>query len=552
MSTWTGQPSVKGSSESMRMIFLTCVSIGITFTWGVEMTYCTPYLLSLGLTKGQTSMVWLAGPISGMIVQPIIGVIADRSRSRWGRRRPVIVIGSVIVALSLLTLGFTKELVAYFVSDKSLARGVTIFLAVLTICSVDFSINAVMSCARSLVVDTLPIHKQQVGAAWASRMGSLGHIIGYGMGALDLVQLFGPTLGDTQFKQLTVIAALGMLATSGITCWAVSERVLITARHEPRGGQGPFKVVHQIWSTIITLPPRIRGICYAVFWSWIGWFPFIIYSSTWVGETYFRYNVPPNVDTKDALGDMGRIGSTALTVYSTVAFISAWVLPPFIRAPEDDTFTHRPPASIARWVELFNKVKPDLLTAWVASHIVFAFTMAMTPFASSFRVATLLVALCGIPWSIVMWAPSTFMGIEVNKLSGSPDLVLGSQPNGGAHHQRRRSTASSIELLRLEHGDSHVPGSPTATGPVGSTGELSGIYFGIMNIYTTIPQLISTLMSTVVFGFLEPGKSPELAHDAHPSEQANTDGPNAIAVCMFLGAISSCIAAVVTKKLKYL
>lgn len=87
-------------------------------------------------------MVWLAGPISGMIVQPIIGVIADSSRSRWGRRRPVIVIGSLLVAISLLTMGFTKELVTYFISDKSLARSVSIFLAVLTICSVDFSINA--------------------------------------------------------------------------------------------------------------------------------------------------------------------------------------------------------------------------------------------------------------------------------------------------------------------------------------------------------------------------------------------------------------------------
>jgi len=410
-----------------------------------------------------------------------------------------------------------------------------------------------MSCARSLVVDTLPIHKQQVGAAWSSRMGSLGHIIGYGMGALDLVDIFGPTLGDTQFKQLTVIAAMGMLGTSAVTCWAVSERVLITVRHDPRRATGSFKVVRQIWSTIISLPPRIRGICWAVFWSWIGWFPFLMYSSTWVGETYFRYDVPANKDSKDALGDMGRIGSTALTVYSTIHFISAWVLPPLIRAPEDDSYTHRPPASIARWVETFHKVKPDLLTAWVASHILFAFTMSLTPFASSYRVAALLVAICGVPWSIVMWAPPTFMGIEVNKLSGSSGLPAGGgghHPNGSAGTHRRRSTASSIELLRLEHGDKD-PGAPTV-GPTASTGELSGIYFGIMNIYTTIPQLLSTLGSAVVFGVLEPGKSPELAADVDPSEGHLKDGPNAIAVCMFLGAISSVAAAVATRKLKYI
>lgn len=87
-------------------------------------------------------MVWLAGPISGMIVQPVIGVMADSSTSKWGRRRPIIVAGSIIVALSLLTMGFTKEIVAYFGFEKHIARALTIFLAVLTICSVDFSINA--------------------------------------------------------------------------------------------------------------------------------------------------------------------------------------------------------------------------------------------------------------------------------------------------------------------------------------------------------------------------------------------------------------------------
>lgn len=103
---------------------------------------CTPYLLSLGLTKGQTSMVWVAGPVSGLIVQPIIGVIADESTSKWGRRRPVIAIGSVVVACSLIALGFTKEIVAAFVLDSQTARALTIIIAVLSLCTVDFSINA--------------------------------------------------------------------------------------------------------------------------------------------------------------------------------------------------------------------------------------------------------------------------------------------------------------------------------------------------------------------------------------------------------------------------
>jgi solute carrier family 45 protein 1/2/4 len=380
-------------------------------------------------------------------------------------------------------------------------------------------------------------------------MNSLGHIIGYAMGALDLVQIFGPRLGDCQFKQLTIIAALGMLLTSAITCWAVSERILISVRHDPRRAQGRFKVVRQIYSTLLTLPPRIRGICNAVFWSWIGWFPFIIYSSTWVGETYFRYDVSPNArDSNDALGDMGRIGSMALTVYSTVSFISAWILPALIQAPEDETFTHRPPASLAPFIETFNKVKPDLLTAWIASNILFALAMFFTPFATSFRFATVIVAFCGIPWCVSQWAPVTFLGVEVNKLSGSSGPADVTTP----HRRLSNDTTNSIEMLHLEHGtlEAGTIGGGAGGGGHASTGELSGIYFGIYNIYVTIPQFLSTVMSGAVFSLLEPGKSPELATEAHPSEHSDTTGPNAIAVCMFFGALSSLVAAWSTRKLR--
>lgn len=103
---------------------------------------CTPYLLNLGLTKSNTSLVWVAGPLSGLIVQPIVGVIADQSKSKWGRRRPFIVLGTIIVAISLLTLGFTKEIVGIFIHDEDAARTPVIVLAVLAIYAVDFAINA--------------------------------------------------------------------------------------------------------------------------------------------------------------------------------------------------------------------------------------------------------------------------------------------------------------------------------------------------------------------------------------------------------------------------
>lgn len=136
--------------------------------------------------------------------------------------------GAAIVGLCLLLLGWTKEIVGFFVQDKEMRNSVTIALAVLSIYAVDFAINAVQASCRSLIVDTLPISKQHMGASWASRMVGVGSLIGYAAGAADLKSILGPAFGDSQFKQLTAVAAIIFCSTVGITCYAVTERVLIS------------------------------------------------------------------------------------------------------------------------------------------------------------------------------------------------------------------------------------------------------------------------------------------------------------------------------------
>lgn len=104
----------------MQMMLLTFSMIGLQFCWGTEMTYASPYLLSLGLSKSRLSLVWVAGPLSGLIMQPIIGMISDTTTSKYGRRRPFMVVGTVAVVACLLLLGWTGEVVSFFVQDKEL------------------------------------------------------------------------------------------------------------------------------------------------------------------------------------------------------------------------------------------------------------------------------------------------------------------------------------------------------------------------------------------------------------------------------------------------
>jgi solute carrier family 45 protein 1/2/4 len=227
-------------------------------------------------------------------------------------------------------------------------------------------------------------------------MVSVGHLLGYVIGTIDLVKVFGTSFGDTQFKKLTLLAALALVFAVGVTSWAVTERVLVSGK-ETEPADGPIQIIRQIFKATMSLPPRVQAICWAQFWSWIGWFPFLFYSTTWVGETYFRFDAPQDFkESKDALGDIGRIGSLSLVVFSIVTFAGAFVLPLLIKSPEESTFTPRPPAGIAEIVTKFNKYKPDLLTAWIGGHLMFSCAMILAPFAHSFRFATTIVAFCGL------------------------------------------------------------------------------------------------------------------------------------------------------------
>ena len=145
------------------------------------------------------------------------------------------------------------------------------------------------------------------------------------------------------------------------------------------------------------------------------------------------------------------------------------------------------------------------------------------------------------------------MGIEINRLT-APNTILA---NGSSYRRLSNtendfaSPAPSPTFLRLNHLDRDIDDDSADA----STGETAGIYLGILNLFTTLPQFVGTFISMIVFSLLEPGKHPELhkgPEDGAVTEtpEKATDGPNAIAVCLFIGALSAVGAAYATAKMK--
>lgn len=361
----------------------------------------------------------------------------------------------------------------------------------------------------------------------------------------------------------------------------MSLKIYSLLSREADAKSGAVKLLGKILKTTWHLPDRIRAICWVQFWAWIGmmhqktysfdfanpdlgWFPFLFYSTTWVGETYFRYTPGASIaDSTDPLGDIGRIGSLSLLIFSIVTFVGSVLLPFVVQSPDNETksgqrnFTPRSSPATARLANLLYDAKPDLLTAWMLSHIIFAGAMFLAPFVRSLHMATVLVSICGIPWALACWAPFSFIGIEVNRLT-APSTILA---NGSSYRRLPNpsdefsSRAPSPGLLRLNHLDREVDDDDEDPGA--STGETAGIYIGILNLFTTLPQFVGTFISMIVFEILEPGKHPELhkGQDVDGEGQEDvvkkvTEGPNAIAVCLFIGAVSAIGAAYATGRMK--
>lgn len=93
-------------------LLLLVISIGgLQIVWSVELGSGSPYLISLGLNKSILAFVWIAGPLTGVLVQPYVGIRSDNCRVSWGRRKPFMVGGAIATIISLICLSRARDII---------------------------------------------------------------------------------------------------------------------------------------------------------------------------------------------------------------------------------------------------------------------------------------------------------------------------------------------------------------------------------------------------------------------------------------------------------
>ncbi|BGP57929.1 hypothetical protein JCM8202v2_005583 [Rhodotorula sphaerocarpa] len=376
---------------------LTIGILGAQLAWTVEMAYGTPYLLALGLSKQATSLVWIAGPLSGLVVQPLVGALSDQNSHSRFRRRKYILISAALIVLATLAVAYARALAKLVATlaglgdwDPDAARtehAAAITLGVAGFYLLDFSLNGLQASLRALVLDRSPPHLQSAANAWLGRHTHLGNILGYLFGYLDLAHapflswIDPPAAVKTgtdsppeeeegaQFRRLAVLSLAVMALTVAITCLTQPEGPGHTTqsradrespahreRRKPSAWRRAAGLVGTIRDNIRTLPLPVRRVCYVQFFAWTAWFPFLFYSTTYVAEALYA-SLPAGAPLPSS-DEATRAGSFALLLYSLVS-LAAGTLLPFLTSlsspppPPPSPSPHprprpRPRASLAR------------------------------------------------------------------------------------------------------------------------------------------------------------------------------------------------------------
>src|ERR1700691_1957926 len=146
--------------------------LGIQFGWGLQMANMSPIYKYLGAEDSQIPMLWLAAPLTGFIIQPIIGSMSDRTWGKLGRRRPYFLVGAVLSSVALLLMPNSGPLAEWLLPNLP-----KFYMAAGLLWVLDASINVSMEPFRAFVADKLPEQQRGTGFAMQSFFIGVGAVI---------------------------------------------------------------------------------------------------------------------------------------------------------------------------------------------------------------------------------------------------------------------------------------------------------------------------------------------------------------------------------------
>jgi solute carrier family 45 protein 1/2/4 len=318
----------------------------------------------------------------------------------------------------------------------------------------------------------------------------------------------------------------------------------------PSDGLGLVSFFRQVFKSIRHLPPQIARVCEVQLAAWAGWFPFLYYATTYVGQLYVNpiFKDHPNMpddQIDQTWEDATRVGTSALLAYAIISFVANIVLPLFVIPtsgqvsettahrerivyPEDedggetgqsyepllDGTPHQVVEEKPTWLSRLQIPGLTLRRTWLLSHLLFAVCMFSTFFISSVPAGSAVIGFVGICWALTLWAPFALISAEVartdvtrrqhrHETGGTGSATeSGRAQNISSGSYAPVSSEDDHEDADHDDADSHDVGNGARKPlPISEEENLAqaGIVLGLHNVAVSFPQIFSSLICSAIF-----------------------------------------------------
>ncbi len=285
--------------------------LGIQFGFALQNANASSILLTFGADVHHLSWFWLVAPITGMLVQPIIGYFSDRTWNKLGRRRPYFLAGAILTSTALILMPNAPHF-ASAIAPMFIGGGMLMIM--------DASINISMEPFRALVADKLPEEQHALGFSMQTLLIGIGAVVGSWLPYM-LGNWFGVSkeaTGGLVPDNVTYSFYFGAFVLITSIIWTV----ISTKEYPPEyydeedSNEDPkrekFRIPSKMWQLLLVQ-----------FFSWFALFSMWVYTTPTVAEHFFGTTDPNSLQFKEAANWVGIL----FGVYNGVSAIIALSLP---------------------------------------------------------------------------------------------------------------------------------------------------------------------------------------------------------------------------------
>lgn len=288
---------------------------GIQFSFGLQQSNMSPIFKYLGAHDATLPYFWLAGPVTGLVVQPLIGAMSDRTTSRLGRRTPYFLIGALICSLCLLAMPFSRSL--------WMAAGLLWIL--------DAANNVTMEPYRAFVGDRLQSAQHAAGYLTQSAFTGLSQTLAYLMPSILVGLGMSASAADGHgIPQVVMIAfvtgAVCSIASVAWSAWTTPELPL-SADERARlraASHGLGATLRGVVVAVREMPPTMRQLAAMMLFQWYAMFCYWEYIPLAVARSLFQVGDPATPAFTRAVLITGQMGG----FYNFVAMLAAFAMVP--------------------------------------------------------------------------------------------------------------------------------------------------------------------------------------------------------------------------------